>query len=356
VSAPRAGWASGFSLVEVLIATAIVVAVAGLVSALAIDAQATWRVENARIDLQQRSRVVSDVIRRALAAAGDVAHAGPGFVAATLPVIVPRRVGRRSADPPTAVRSDLFTVVRAATDVEPGLLSTPLPSGATSMVLGGCAIPACGFAPGMTVLLTAGSGNYDLFTTVAVADSVLTVRHHGTGLHAGYPAGSAILAALSETYYVDADERVLRRYDGDSVDVPVADDVVGMEVEYYGGVGPPVRSPPADGIETCLFEDDGSYRTVLLPALQGSESFVRLGRERLQDGPWCGSGGTAFDADLLRALRVRVRVRLQAADPSVRGADPVRFQVPGFAVDSARLVADATAVIDVVFRNSRSGW
>ena len=78
----------------------------------------------------------------------------------------------------------------------------------------------------------------------------------------------------------------------------------------------------------------------------------RIHSAMLSDGPWCGAGETQFDADLLRIRRVRIALRLQAADPAVRGSD-LRYRVPGRARSETSMVADVTVTIDVSPRNLR---
>jgi hypothetical protein len=76
----------------------------------------------------------------------------------------------------------------------------------------------------------------------------------------------------------------------------------------------------------------------------------------LTDGPWCGSGGNRFDADLLRVRRIRVALRLQASDPAVRGTNPAQFRHPGTARNSGAMAADVTVEVDVTPRNFGQGW
>ena len=65
-------------------------------------------------------------------------------------------------------------------------------------------------------------------------------------------------------------------------------------------------------------------RPLLMPLAAGTISEIPL--ERFTDGPFCGIAPNRFDADLLRIRRVRVTLRLQAADASVRDVE-VTFHV-----------------------------
>ena len=71
----------------------------------------------------------------------------------------------------------------------------------------------------------------------------------------------------------------------------------------------------------------------------------------LSDGPWCGSGGTRFDADLLRVRRIRISVRLQASDPAVRGSDRQSVLQPRHGRADTSMVPDVIVSIDITPRN-----
>ncbi len=350
--------ARGFTLVEAMIGSAISLVVVGVSCQLAADAQAAWRSSAARVDLQQRARVAADVISRALREAGGGPLAGPARAPLMLgvPSILPRRTGRRGADAPDDFRSDAFTIVRAIADTEHGVLLLSAPSSATTLELApgpGCALPACGFEDGDCLMLLDRSGHYDIFTVTSVAGMVLTVRHQARHPSAAYPAGTPAIAVESASFSFDAPTRTLRLYDGDAADLPLLDEVAGIAVRYWGDAEAPVWPRPVAGEANCLYGADGSYRSVLMPELGTAGQLIELTAEMLTDGPWCGSGDTQFDADLLRVRRVRVTLRLQASDTAVRGPDRQRFANPGFARRDGTMVADQIVVIDVAPRNLR---
>jgi hypothetical protein len=351
----------GFSLVEVLVATAITIAVTALTCGLALEAHQAWRADGARADLQQRGRVASDMLARTLLGAGIGPQTGSakGPLIRSLAPIVPRRTGRLGADPASVVRSDAFTVVTAVPEAEHGMLLVPFASGEAAIEISpapACDLPACGFSEGHTALVFDGNGNHDLFTVLRVTGWTLSLRHQGGGSHPVYPRGSPVLAVEPSTFYLDRAARTLRRYDGDASDLPVVDDVVDMEVRYYGDIRPPRLPMPRPGASNCLYDATGAYRSVLLPVLPaaGSDQAV-LSEADLTDGPWCGDGSNRFDADLLRVRRVRVAVRLQAADPAVRGSDAIWFREPGSARRPAMLVSDSIVIVDTAPRNLRGG-
>jgi prepilin-type N-terminal cleavage/methylation domain-containing protein len=349
----------GFTLVEVLIATTITVIVSILACRLAVEAGRAGRADEARVDLQQRARVAADRIGRALleAGAGPALGAAKGPLNRFVPAVIARRTGRRNADPPATFRTDAWTMMRVAGDAEAGALGLPVGEGTTALELAaGCQRQSCGFVAGTHVLLVDAAGNSDAFTVLSADDTRLTVRHHGSGNRTLYAAGTVILAVETTTFYLDPEARILRTYDGDASDLPFLDDVVGIEVGYYGEKRPPRAPRPALASANCLYELDGSFRSALLPAFEGpGASEVALTSEVLIDGPWCGTAANQFDADWLRLRRVRVTARLQASDPSVRGTDS-RFRVPGHARHSAGQVSDVTVAIDVGLRNVPPAW
>jgi type II secretory pathway pseudopilin PulG len=354
----RAGGA-GFSLIELLVATSISMIVVLLACTMALQAQYMWRTDSARVDLQQRARVTADVLTRALLAAGAGPSPGParGPLIGSVAAIVPRRTGRRNADAPDDVRTDALTAIRVVPDIEHAVLLLPAAPGTSTIEITGapsCDLSACGFVRGSNAMMIDALGNHDVFTVTEATGQVLTLRHHGSGMHPGYPAGTAVIAVDATNYFLDRNGHVLRSYDGDASDLPVVDDIVDMDVEYYGDRRPPLRPVPPADMANCLYESDGYYRASLLPVLSGTtDSEVRLTSEILSDGPWCGNGANQFDADLLRLRRIRITLRLQAGDPAVRGSDTTRFRLPGFARSAASEVPDVMVVVDVTPRNLR---
>jgi hypothetical protein len=347
--------ARGFSLLEVLISTAISLGATLIACRLAVGAQANWRVTGARVDLQQRARAVADMLSRSLREAGGGPQAGIAYgpLARRVPAVLPRRIGARGADPFDEVRSDAFTAIRVVADTTHAALSMPLAPGSTTIELAnapGCAIPTCGFADGSTAMVVAPDGAYDIFSVTGVAGASLTVRGLGPGSGRTHRLGSPVLSIESASFFV-APPSVLHRYDGDASDVPAIDDVVGIDVRYYGATQPPLWPRPPGGEANCLYDAAGSYQAALMPTLSGVGGLVEMTAAMLSDGPWCGSGANQFDADLLRVRRLRISVRLQAADAALRGRDTGRFFNPGTATGDTSMVADVVVPLDITPRN-----
>jgi hypothetical protein len=216
-----------------------------------------------------------------------------------------------------------------------------------------CESTACGFADGVNLMLLDSSGQFDIFTVTAVDGMAVSLRHHGVDASGPYAAGTPVVAVESASITLDASSRTLRLYDGDATDLPVLDDVVRLEVAYFGEGEPPLWPRPPDGEGNCLYAPDGTYQSALLPVLGAPGMLIELTPGMLTDGPWCGIGDTRYDADLLRVRRLRVSVRLQATDAAARGTDRARFANPGSARRSALYVPDVTMEIDVAPRNLR---
>ena len=239
----------GFTLIEVLIASAISLAVTLLACRLAAGAQASWRVNGARADLQQRARVAADLLSRSLLAAGGGPSVGEasGPLLRRIPAVLPRRTGVRGADALDVFRRDAFTTIRVLAETTHATLALPAGPGTIALELApvaGCAVPTCGFTEGATALVLDASGSYDIFTVTEVNGAVLTVRERGPGSGLPHAAGSPVLSIESSSYFLDLPSQSLHRYDGDSSDVPAIDDVVGFEVRYDGTGQPPLWPKP----------------------------------------------------------------------------------------------------------------
>ena len=160
------------------------------------------------------------------------------------------------------------------------------------------------------------TGAADTFRITGVTSSGLRLEHQGQTLSRVYASWSYIVQVEMWTYYFDSKRDQLRRYDGWKSDLPLVDDVVDLSFRYFGDPSPPRSPTPPIGTESCLFDIAGAPR---LDRLAGSASLVELTEAMVTDGPWCGVTGNRFDADLYRVRMVRVFLRVQASDRSLRG-------------------------------------
>jgi prepilin-type N-terminal cleavage/methylation domain-containing protein len=101
----------GFSLVELVVALAIVLAVTGAIFQLLNPAYGVFGIELERADMQQRMRTSLDAMFR------DLALAGAGGQS---PAVAPYRRGARNPDMPGAVFADRVSVMLVPSDGGPG--------------------------------------------------------------------------------------------------------------------------------------------------------------------------------------------------------------------------------------------
>lgn len=338
---------AGFTLVELLVSTAIMLAIASVVVSVLASSRRASRLQPEVSDLQQRSRIASGLLYGNLVMAGagpyqGTAAAKVGPLGRFFAPVLPYRAGRTESDPARGVffRDDAVTIVYVPATAAQAVVGARLDPGA-DIVLAlqpGCPYEdlACGFERGMTVLVFDGTTAWDAFEVIDVVGSALRVSHRGHDFTRPYAPGSTVVQAEWHTYYFDARQRQLRHYDGLHTDVPVVDNVAEVRFTYFGSADPPDEPKPEPGEENCVVDATGFPSLARLPSAEGS--IVELAPAMLNDGgagsvAWCGANGNVFDPDLLRIRRIGVRVRLQA------GAE-VRHAVP-----------DAVILLDVTPRN-----
>jgi len=344
----------GFTLIELVVAMGLSLVVFGsVVSLLQVHAPLA-QAQPRRADIQQRGRAATDLLVSELSTAGAWADAGGvGLgLAGRIPVLHPRRLGLRGADATGTARQDVITLVRAGASATPARLQLPVESGVLSLETGGgCAIfiPLCGLQEDDDVIVTDEEGRHDFFRLGVMTGATASLMLRQGAPSYPFPAGVIATRVETRTFYFDATSRQLRQYDGYRSDVPLIDDVVDVRFEYWGSRGVPMLGLPAvAGQSTCWF-DSGSQPRFGRPIAAPGEADVPLQLDEFRDGPWCGSGGNIFDADLLRIRRVRVVVRLRAANPVARGSSP-DYVDAGRASTAMSLVPDLEVISDVTPR------
>jgi hypothetical protein len=268
--------------------------------------------------------------------------------------IVPRRMGLAGADVHTTGRADALTLTLVPATSSQGRVLSPAPPGAGQIDVEsrpGCPVgaPACGFGAGMTALAFDGAGNFDLFAVTGVLGDAVLLQHHGPGSQ-GYQPGDFFTQGETHVYYHDPAARQLRHYDGYLTDTPVVDNVVALTFEYFGDPMPPVRPRPPPGVANCLYDAAGNAIGGLAMLVPQGGSLATLPLSMLHDGPWCGAAGNRYDADVLRIRRVRVTLRIQAAQAAFRSTGP-DFVISGFNRSADRHLADLIVRFDVAPRN-----
>ena len=389
----RSGSQTGFSMIELLIATAVMTVVMGGVLAVLHSAASAWDTQPEASDMQQRLRAAVASLQHDLGAAG----AGPdesganGALYDRFAPVMPYRWGAANPDVPGTFRPDVISVVAVPrrpaftrviathfASVDETLVETAIDCGGLRQT------PRCGFDAGQRVMLFDDADRWDTGIVTQAQDGALVVQH-AVPFSSAYDNGAAFVAELSaHTYYLEADRATglpqLVHYDGDRTTMPVVENVVGLAFEYFGDPVPPQiaaldpprttygPSPPGIGVasgttwaegENCTFAMVDGAHVPRLAALGVGPSPVPLSPATLVDGPWCpdATHPARFDADLLRIRRIRVVIRVQAAAAWLRGPASAPFMFPGTATP-ARYVPDREIRFDVAPRslNLRRAW
>jgi len=217
----------GFSLVELLIAMAIMTTTAATLLSLVIAGQRIARLQPEAADLQQRARIATRVLDTELARAGAGVDAG----SAAGPL------SRRFA-PVSPSADGGLTIWYVSSTGGQGTLAASLEPDATTAFLAlppACATAsACGFAPDTTVLLFDAGGCHDVARVEAADGASLFLRP--AIRTCAYPAGAAIAHGEVRTYRVDpAARQLIRRDEATGLSIPVVDNVAGMSVECLDG-------------------------------------------------------------------------------------------------------------------------
>ena len=349
---------SGFSLLELLVSTAIMMVVTGAIFSMVNPSHGTAKSQPEMSDLQQRMRIGSDTLFKELMMSGAGPYFGDrtGSLLQFFAPLVPRRMGLINPDAKTVFKSDTITLSYIPNSYSQTTIERSMPPQSAELKVTyppNCQVPKdlCGFEEGMTVIIFDNSGHFDTFTITQVQDSAGHLQHRGQDLNYTYDAGSTITQVVSNTYYRNATTNQLMRYDGGNNEVPIVDNVVGLQFEYFGDPESPTKPDPGvAGGANCLY--DAMHNLVPLPTMTADEgSLAKLTATQLTDGPWCGSGDTEFDADLLRVRKLRVTLRMQASDASLRGTNTLLFQNPGRARQSMAMVPDYLVRFDITPRN-----
>jgi type II secretory pathway pseudopilin PulG len=347
---------AGFSLLEMIVALQIALAVGLIVAGLLAHLLASAQVEPERTDRDHRLRLAADAIAERLRASGaGLGHGGAaGPLGDYLPALFPHRRGTSPADAELSAFDDRFTVLALAAGGPQAAVLAPMASPASPIpVLAqpGCPAgqPACGFVLNQAAIVFDRTGAFDVFRVSDVQpDAVL---HAPAALSRVYgPAGTAHLAVIDmRAFWLDGPHATLRQITIAGSNQPVADHVVDLRLRYFGDAAPPLRPRPPLGVSTCLFDAAGQP---LLPTLVPTDGpLVELTLAMLSDGPVCGVAPNRFDADLYRIRRVRVTLRVEAGPAQVRGTAPALFRRPGQARSAATSVPDEEVSFDVALRN-----
>jgi hypothetical protein len=381
----------GFTVVEMMVAMGIMMAVTAATFTLMNPAQGMFAAQPEVMDMQQRLRIGVETLHKDLLMAGAGTYSGSmtGSLGNYFAPILPFRTGNVSADPVGSYFTDRITIMYVPPTSAQTSIADPMPAQSAELKVTaqpGCpsSDDLCGFKNGMTVLIMDPSGAFDTFTITNVQSNALHLQHRGEDLNQQYSTGSYIAQIANYTYWLKTDTVAgnyqLMRYDGNQTDVPIVDNVVGLSFEYYGDPSPPQLrpgtvppttygpNPPLLGAdnaadnwgasENCAFMVSSGLQVPRLAWLgAGNSGLVRLTQAQLTDGPWCPDSAAVgrYDADLLRIRKVRVSLKVQVGNASFRGPAGTLFTRAGTSTGGERFLPDQEIKFDVAARNLNLG-
>jgi prepilin-type N-terminal cleavage/methylation domain-containing protein len=353
----------GFTLVEILVSTAIIAVAFAVLLQAAAAGQRTARAQPEAAEEQQRVRVAAGMIGRDLMMAGSgLTHGNPiGSLANYMPGILPARTGSRLADPELTFFSDRISIFYVAQGTSAGaalIENMAGPGSAVAIDPNGPGCPGageCGFSAGTRAvvfdLAEAGSG-FDLFSVTGTTAGLEHAAPNPPFSRTYLTPSAFVVPIVQRVYYLDPAGRRLMLYDGHVSDTPLVDNVVDLRFSYY--IDPSARAAPtpngAGG--NCVFAA-GSPPVPLLADFGGMVARP-AGPTDFTDGPACGIAPNRFDGDLLRIRRIRVTIRVQTGLDDLRGTGP-QFRVPGVSVSGESYVPDLEVSFDVAPRNLVAG-
>lgn len=380
-------------MIELLIATAIAIVITGGVLTLVNPVRGIFQAQPQVSDMQQRLRVGVDALTKDLIMAGAGTDAGfpAGALNSVFAPVLPYRIGDVDDDRARNVsyRPDTISIMYVPSTPSQTTTAGAMTTTATRVKLD--AQPncppntprsLCGIEEGMRLLIFESRGRRDPVTVTRVEDDAVHFGYDGE-LSAPYAKGSSVTRISMHTYYLKADVSTrtfqLMHYDGIETDLPVVDHIGDLDFQYFGDPLPPTRlserpltgngpwttygpkppelaedNAPWPTGENCVFLVDpvSGAHAPRLPVLGGGGS-VPLPEAMLKDGPWCpeATARNRFDADLLRITRVRVKLRVQVAQESLRGPAGPLFARGGTFNGATRMVPDQQIQFDVAPRN-----
>ncbi|MGE5198510.1 MAG: PilW family protein, partial [Rhodospirillaceae bacterium] len=366
----------GFTLIEMLIAMAVMLIILGGVFQAFNPAQGSYQTQPEVADMQQRLRVGTDRLYNGLVVAGAGIYSGAavGTLGQFFAPVLPYLVGPLHNDPASGVffRDDAITIFHVPTTASQCTIRDQMPRPSSEVKVNaepGCPAndPLCGFEQGMRVIIFDDTGSFDFFTVTEVQSDALHLQHrppiNPADFSKAYDVGAVISQVETDAYYWRQDPATntfqLMHYDLFASDVPLIDDVVGLRFEYMGEAAPPVirapvtdpvgpwtsygPKPPALGVdvagdswpagENCTFKIDPAtgQHVSRLATLGGPGTLTALTASQLSDGPWCPdeSNVNRYDADLHRVRQIRVTFRVQTGMAVLRGPAGVLFNRAG---------------------------
>ena len=251
------------SLLEVLISTALTLALSGTILSLVAAGQTLARTQPESGDLQQRARIARQVLGAELRDAGAGMDRPPlaGPLTGWFPAIVPSADGGITVWRTNGGAAQATLAVAAAAQTTQWTLADSI----------GCPAGegACGFSAGATVIAFGTGGCRAALRVASAAGSALQLdAPAGCDLD----AGSAVAEGVVRTYRVDpVAAQLLRRDEATGSTVPVLDGVASLAIALFADSG---------ASDAVTGTSDGELRRIrrirLTVRLVGSNPLVRL--------------------------------------------------------------------------------
>ena len=351
----------GFTLVEVLVACAILASAFMVLLRVIADGQRIARAQSEAADLRQRVRVAADMLQRDLlmAGAGTMHGATAGPLSNLIPAVLPMRTGARRADPELSFFDDRITILYVDAGAGAAALALDMVTPDVDVPLDPTALGCpssglCGFEPGTRALIVRTENVGDGYGTFSVSGLSAGLTHGPPDLplSQAYPrADTQVLPIHQRVYYLDAPTHRLMMYDGYQTDVALAENIVALKFEYFADPWPASVPRPPAGLDNCVYA--AGVPPVPLLTDYGATTPAPVGAAQLTDGPSCGLAPHRFDGDLLRIRRIRVTIRAQASDRLVRASGP-DYANAGLSPGGIGAVPDLEVTFDVTPRNLQS--
>ena len=113
--------------------------------------------------------------------------------------------------------------------------------------------PLCGFTEGMVVLIFDSTGHFDMFEITNVQSDAAHLQHRGQDLNYSYQTGASDHPGGEQHVLPRRTTNQLKRYNGGATDTPIVDNLVDMQVSYFGDPNPPkVPKPPLAKRTACM--------------------------------------------------------------------------------------------------------
>jgi Tfp pilus assembly protein PilV len=220
--------AHGFSVVELLVAMAVMTTCLTAMLSLVVTGQSIARLQPEAADQQQRARTARQAIGDALARAGAGLDRGP-------------RAGPLDSFFAPVARSieGGLTVWSVTGATAQGTLALPLgPVSTTADIVAEATCPAgqsaCAFSADTSAIVFDSTGCHEAVRIDDVLPSVLVLRPATRACAFG--GGAAIAAGEARTYFVDTSaKQLLRRDEATGTTLPLVDNVAAMDVEVTDG-------------------------------------------------------------------------------------------------------------------------